>query len=1080
MPRFAQRLGLLTIAVVVVAGLDPAGLGGGAAQAEESPFTALEGFDLAEVADPRVAPEQFAAVDVDLAGLRADLADAPRTQGRRVTDGGLTVAVPRPEGGTERFAVQRTRLMEPALAAAHPEITTYAGRGVDDPTLTVALDVTPMGFHASVRSPAAQRAWFVDPAVNERGTSEHLVYYGSAVDEPVGGLVEPEEVRPAGSGFDADRAARASRGDAVPGGPVTQKVYRVALVSDPSYAAYFGTANVLAEKVTLMNRVNQVYNDDLAISMVLVDESEALNLDTEAKATGANGPCGTAPCYHPGTAEAPGDLDGCSGTLLGKNRTVLGQLVGADDYDIGHIVLGKNGGGIAYLGVVGADYKGGGCTGLPFPEGDFFAIDYVAHEMGHQFAGPHTFDGTEGACSGGNRTAETSVEPGSGSSVMAYAGICDTDDLQPHTDPYFSQRTIDNVTDYTTPGVVDDVVEVQTVSLRGFDTDGDTVTLAFGDATTTLTRGAATYNAVTVRAAIAELTDRPLAQVTIAEWGYDPFDSAGPDLAPVLAPDDRGFQVIFSASTDPEDPTAVREDVAPLSIPDAAEGFVGTTAQGGPAANAGDDRVATANTAPVVTAPADRTLPVRTPFALTASGTDSDGDRLTYLWEQNDEGSPLGGTALVDNLKTTGPLFRVFGRAAEVSLEDSLESPSPGQNVADGTPTRVFPDLAQVLDGTTNADSGRCPEPPAADPANPEPLAPDVRECFSEFLPTGSYTGAGAGDPTDPAMTFRVTARDGYALGGGTAHDDVRLSIDPTAGPFRVTSQAEGTTLAAGSTQQVTWAVNGTEDLASDVRITMSTDGGATWGEVLADSTPNDGSARVEVPAVSTDEARIRVEARDNYFFDVNDAAFAVAPVPETTITDGPPAGGFSIASPVEVAYSSSDGDAQFECTLDGEPLDCPPGGVDLADLEPGTHRFTVAARDADGVVDPTPAVRRWSTPLGVDDVQRSAGWTRYEAAGAYRGAYLRTTRAGAEVTVRDQGMARLAVVVLGQQRSGRVAVFLNGDRLRTINLAAERFRGRTVVALPPLDRPRSGLVRVRALDGGAPVRLEGIGVLDR
>ena len=131
---------------------------------------------------------------------------------------------------------------------------------------------------------------------------------------------------------------------------------------------------------------------------------------------------------------------------LGKNRTVLGQLIGASNYDVGHIALGNNGGGIAYLGVVGGDYKGGGCTGLPEPKGDFFAIDYVAHEIGHQFAGNHTFNGALGAC-GGN-ISEASVEPGSGSSVMAYAGICGQDDLQPHTDPYFSFRTIDEVDAY--------------------------------------------------------------------------------------------------------------------------------------------------------------------------------------------------------------------------------------------------------------------------------------------------------------------------------------------------------------------------------------------------------------------------------------------------------------------------------------------------------------------------------------------------------------------------------------------------------------------------------------------------------
>ena len=136
-----------------------------------------------------------------------------------------------------------------------------------------------------------------------------------------------------------------------------------------------------------------------------------------------------------------GQLEFCDVPTLGRNRVVLGQLVGASNYDVGHIGLGVNGGGVAYLGVVGADYKGGGCTGLPEPKGDFFAIDYVAHEFGHQYAGNHTFNGVQWNCGGGNRKPSTSVEPGSGSSVMAYAGICRQDDLQPHTDPYFSAKT---------------------------------------------------------------------------------------------------------------------------------------------------------------------------------------------------------------------------------------------------------------------------------------------------------------------------------------------------------------------------------------------------------------------------------------------------------------------------------------------------------------------------------------------------------------------------------------------------------------------------------------------------------------
>ena len=129
---------------------------------------------------------------------------------------------------------------------------------------------------------------------------------------------------------------------------------------------------------------------------------------------------------------------------------MIGQVIGASNYEISHLGLGQPGGGVANLGVVGGSNKAGGCTGIPTPVGDFFAVDYVSHEMGHQFAGNHTFNGNQLNCSGGNRSGPTSVEPGAGQSVMAYAGICLTDDIQPHSDGYFSQRSQQEIVAYIT------------------------------------------------------------------------------------------------------------------------------------------------------------------------------------------------------------------------------------------------------------------------------------------------------------------------------------------------------------------------------------------------------------------------------------------------------------------------------------------------------------------------------------------------------------------------------------------------------------------------------------------------------
>jgi len=843
-----SRTARLVAAAVLAAAVLPA-VGGGStgATAADPMYRPLSSFK-ASGDKVRIAPDHYSAVRVDLGRARAQLSEAPRAGARS----GLVFSVPTPTGGTERFTVKRTRTMEPKLAAAHPEIATYSGRSLENAGTTIALDVTPMGMHAAVRGPQGQRAWYVDPAYDRPGTQVHLSYYGGAVPRAEDAFVEREapEIR---------KVMRERRTRLAPGPEVTQKVYRLAFATDPSYATYFGTANVLAEKVTLINRVNQIYNDDLAIKMVLIDETDDLNLDTEAKATGPNGPCGSHPCFDPPVGDTPGQLDFCDVGTLGRNRIVLGQIVGASNYDVGHIGLGVNGGGIAYLGVVGWDYKGGGCTGLPEPKGDFFAIDYVAHELGHQYSGNHTFF----ACGGGNN-GRTGIEPGSGSTVMAYAGICGPDDLQPHTDPYFSAATVDEVNAYTNNPTLQ-VVEVQTVSLSGFGT-GDTLTLGFGSSTVDIPF--ADYDADEVETKVETLTGE---DVTIADWGYDPFfdfPSSPPDP---LDFDASGFQVIFSSQPFPDDPgTASFEDFPALSVTGVGvTGFVGETAQGGAAANGGDEQVETGNRAPTVRAPANKTLPIQTPFTLKAlGGNDADGDDLTYLWEQLDWGNSA--IALTSNNKTRGPLFRVFGVAAKVTDEGALQSPAPGLNLADGDPSRTFPDMAQILKGNTNARTGTCPKFQGG-----AEVPMRLVNCYSEFLPTKAYKGNPG--QNSPAIHFRVSVRDGVEDAGGLGRDQVNLRIARYAGPFLVTSLAKGeNTLRAGKGGVIEWKVNGTQKLARNVRILLSTDGGKTWGKTLTSSTPNDGKAKVRIPRVKTKQARIMIAANGNYFFDVNDKAFRI------------------------------------------------------------------------------------------------------------------------------------------------------------------------------------------------------------
>jgi hypothetical protein len=204
--------------------------------------------------------------------------------------------------------------------------------------------------------------------------------------------------------------------------PVTRRQYRLALSCTGEYAAFHGGTVALAESAmtTAMNRVTGVYEAELGIRMVIVDFNTYTNSGTDPFTNNSGS------------------------TMLGQNQATCDASPGNANYDIGH-VFSTGGGGIAQLGCVcSTGNKARGVTGQPSPIGDPFTIDYVAHEMGHQFNGPHTF----AYCGGANG----SYEPGSGSTIMAYAGICGADNLQPNSDPYFFHSSIDSIKAFVAAG----------------------------------------------------------------------------------------------------------------------------------------------------------------------------------------------------------------------------------------------------------------------------------------------------------------------------------------------------------------------------------------------------------------------------------------------------------------------------------------------------------------------------------------------------------------------------------------------------------------------------------------------------
>ena len=211
--------------------------------------------------------------------------------------------------------------------------------------------------------------------------------------------------------------------------PLLTREYQLAVTVTGEYTQFFGgtVPDALSAIVTAINRVNSVYEPEVGVTLSLIPNNDELIF--------------VDPSDDPYTN---------SSNDLNRAQIQIDNIIGNDGYDIGHIFTTSNG-GVAGLGVVCQNgNKGRGLTGLPDPTGDPFYIDFVSHEIGHQFAGSHTFNGDSGSCAGSQRSASTAYEPGSGSTIQAYAGICANDDLQNNSDAYFHPISLIQITNHIT------------------------------------------------------------------------------------------------------------------------------------------------------------------------------------------------------------------------------------------------------------------------------------------------------------------------------------------------------------------------------------------------------------------------------------------------------------------------------------------------------------------------------------------------------------------------------------------------------------------------------------------------------
>ena len=328
----------------------------------------------------------------------------------------LVISFPNETGVLEEFEVVEASIMDEKLQKRFPSIKSYSGISLDG-NKTIRFSITNLGLNAMILD-GNNGATFIDSESMDK--SSYLVY--SKKELPA---VEPFECKfDETDGFKATFESNNTHSKTDNANDGKLRTFRLAVATTGEYSQFHlniqGVAEdateedkkaaVLSAIVNTMTRVNGIYERDIAITMELVaNNTNVIYLD------GATDPF----------------TNNNSSTLIDESQTVIDNIIGSENYDIGH-TFSTGGGGLAQLNSPCTSSKARGITGTSSPVGDPYDVDYVSHEMGHQFGATHTFNNS---CNG-NRSSATSVEPGSGSTIMAYAGIC-APNVQNLSDSYF-------------------------------------------------------------------------------------------------------------------------------------------------------------------------------------------------------------------------------------------------------------------------------------------------------------------------------------------------------------------------------------------------------------------------------------------------------------------------------------------------------------------------------------------------------------------------------------------------------------------------------------------------------------------
>tara|TARA_B110000459_G_scaffold55053_1_gene61738 strand:- start:2971 stop:5673 length:2703 start_codon:yes stop_codon:yes gene_type:complete len=383
------------------------------------------------IGDAQISTNHASYFELELSNLKNFLRTAPLKNNNQDLST-VQIQLPLPDGGTDNFMVFEAPIMEEGLANKFPNIKTFIFQSTSNQLRYGRADITLKGFHLMLFD--EESTIFIDP-FSKNNTDIYQVYFKKDCinNKPMPDCLSQEEASTEklddsmlknNQTLNQLKSVKDSNGQ-------TLRTYRIAVSATAEFTQFHGgtVAEGLSAVVTSINRVNGVYEREFTIRLVLVADNDQIIYTDE----------NTDPFTNPNNA----------GALLGQNQNSVDNIIGSNNYDIGHVV-GRSGSGLASYAVVCRNSKASATTGINNPTGDPFDIDYLAHEIGHQFAGSHTFNSNSGSCSGGNLSSNSAYEPGSATTIMGYAGICAPQNIQNNSDDYFHTRSFDQVLAYTT------------------------------------------------------------------------------------------------------------------------------------------------------------------------------------------------------------------------------------------------------------------------------------------------------------------------------------------------------------------------------------------------------------------------------------------------------------------------------------------------------------------------------------------------------------------------------------------------------------------------------------------------------